>query len=1149
MLVSVSLTLCLIVTTVNAGELSLRLTGNKSPQLSPDDLTHGMSHSSSGEGIDAMTPDLEDGELFSTISSASLEVPVSFGIWTKLHSSNGYVWSQNYPTFREQYHIAAYKRNTADKSSKLLLAGGLSNKLPVHDTWIYTPWTNSWLELSTGPQLPPTHAWGYPVLPTLCDTFVVLIVSVEDVWVFDGRTEMWTLLAVKPDSEEYTSSTLGGAVALQSSPCTSTSCNCSGSIFLYGSSDKQLLSLQVYELKCLSSHDDFLECNWAREPQYRYFSSQDDPRCPLDLVKDVKAHGLMAVADHDSKVIYFARRCLDLDYGLTNRLTLFSYAYNSDFYGKLDQLTFKIGNFACFSNVFLWGDSEAMFADFFSTFAVSLKNHSRFQLLKNVGQKQDQERCPCNDVILTMSSGPVRLKWFRESDNLKPNIYIYHTSSTSSKGFPIFHQRKKQFPPLLNPGALRYHTPVYDYDSQTFYLYGGRLENGLQPAGYLWALLVSASSKTWWLTKPHQRPGTYLSNCGTYSWSKIILFGGQYGNETVGDELWLYSTKIRTWWTPIRSGDRKDTWPRARAGCSLTASSDGSTFILFGGYSNTRTSMSDVWVLLLGNNGTTATWRYVTPATVEKTTSITTPHPRYGHSSVMVRNELIIYGGSSKLSDNIGYSCLFDMWGFDISNRTWRQIVSLPMQQGLNPQAFAGGKGTFDLCGTFLLRYGESRVLAGRSLVHGESTVGVTSSIWMIDISSLTRSDIGPPNVSVLVQAAGISDGSLVLYGRYSTPAGLQESGLLSVGGTCKPGFARVYGPAEPCMPCSIGQYSKIHLSVHQCVECPRGTTTMEVSTTSIEGCTCDAKYCAHGSCQKSRDGDIVSAVCECSFGFVGDRCNHIDYVVFVMSFGLLIVVTVVATTLAWCGIRTARHRRARKQTEWELKETRRTFTVLPWEVTLLCRLDQACLGGYGQVNKATYRDWTVAIKQLHLDMAEWADIRNEFLREIRFMRTVRHPNIVMFIGAGQYSEKQPFLVLELMSGGALHSLLRNVDEELTRKNKLQFILDIAEGMKYLHTLQPPRIHRDLKSANLLLSGTRRVKVADFGCARLMQIGRTSTTVSPKPKDNPDVQREESQELLNESLRLTSRFIGTARWRSPEVWQRKPYGTATDVYR
>jgi serine/threonine protein kinase len=92
-----------------------------------------------------------------------------------------------------------------------------------------------------------------------------------------------------------------------------------------------------------------------------------------------------------------------------------------------------------------------------------------------------------------------------------------------------------------------------------------------------------------------------------------------------------------------------------------------------------------------------------------------------------------------------------------------------------------------------------------------------------------------------------------------------------------------------------------------------------------------------------------------------------------------------------------------------------------------------------------------VAVKQLQLVMAEWPDVRREFLREIQFMRTVRHPNIVMFIGAGHYDENHLFLVLEFMSGGALRSLLENNATELTAKDQLQFIVDAAEGMNYLH--------------------------------------------------------------------------------------------------
>jgi serine/threonine protein kinase len=806
-------------------------------------------------------------------------------------------------------------------------------------------------------------------------------------------------------------------------------------------------------------------------------------------------------------------------------------------------ITFSIGKQVCFSNAFAWKNSEVMFVDRFHTFAVAMNNHSRHQLFYT----DPLIRLYTEDVMLKTTSGPgpIRLAWLPDNNDIwNPNVYVYNTSLNSSEGFPIFQTEKMNFPPLAHPEILLSQTPVYNYISHTFYLYGGSLENG---TGNMWALPVNVPRKSWWLTRPHPSPETYMSSCATYSQEKIIIFGGKYENSSIGDELWLYNTNIRTWMIPTRLSDSHDSWPRPRADCSLTSSFNGSIVLLFGGYSPNGEVLSDVWKLD-AHNYIVASWKSINP--VE---GALIP-PRFGHSSIIIGNELIIYGGSSKISDGYaGSSCLFDMWGFDVMKKSWR---SIPVRGVQEPQNFGRSGGVFSdifgMCGTFLVPFGKSRVIAGRRNVFPQSTAETSSnSIWMIDTSSLTYTirHIPSPNISVLVKAAGLFAGSLVIYGAYNrSQDGQWESSLLSIGGTCELGFARINGPAEPCMPCPIGEYTTITLSVHQCVECPIGTTTIEVGASNITNCTCDPKYCVHGSCEYTGRDD-VKATCKCSFGFLGERCNRTTYVVFLMSFGLLIVVIIVTTALALCGIRTARHLSARKRTEWELKETRKAFTIMPWEVKLLCRLDENCPGGYGQVHKAMYRDWTVAVKQLHLDMEQWADVRNEFLREIHFMRTVRHSNIVMFIGAGQHTEKQPFLVLEYMSGGALLSLLQNVEEELTLANKMQFILDTAEGMKYLHTLQPPRIHRDLKSANLLLSGTRRVKVADFGCARLIpQIGRAKSSNEPNSRSGFRFQRIADDDLLDERAQLTSRFIGTARWRSPELWQRKPYSTATDVY-
>ncbi|XP_062501732.1 dual specificity protein kinase shkA-like [Corticium candelabrum] len=407
----------------------------------------------------------------------------------------------------------------------------------------------------------------------------------------------------------------------------------------------------------------------------------------------------------------------------------------------------------------------------------------------------------------------------------------------------------------------------------------------------------------------------------------------------------------------------------------------------------------------------------------------------------------------------------------------------------------------------------------------------------MIDVLLKKRTDIVSFDKPFISHAGGIWNGAVVYYGTVmESPNGT----LLAIGKQCKPGAAQVEGPAASCVTCSIGKYHASIRGVAECLKCPTGTTTKKEGSRSVTDCICEPDYCGHGSCKVlATDG----AVCSCPFIFVGNRCNNINYFLIVMILGGLTGFVVVTTALVCCGLRTIRHRRSRRRTEKELEETRKAFTILSQEIELQGRLDEDCPGGYGQVHKARYRDWTVAVKQLQLVMMEWADIRREFLREIQFMRTVRHPNIVMFIGAGQYEEVQPFLVVEFMSGGALRSLLDNDDVQLTLSDQLRFVLDTAEGMKHLHMLDPPRIHRDLKSANLLLSEKRRVKVSDFGSARL--IPRVNGNESRRANNR---EREDDMPLLSSSSHLTQRFIGTSRWRSPELWKKEIYGTATDVY-
>lgn len=76
-------------------------------------------------------------------------------------------------------------------------------------------------------------------------------------------------------------------------------------------------------------------------------------------------------------------------------------------------------------------------------------------------------------------------------------------------------------------------------------------------------------------------------------------------------------------------------------------------------------------------------------------------------------------------------------------------------------------------------------------------------------------------------------------------------------------------------------------------------------------------------------------------------------------------------------------------------------------------------------------------------------------------MRSIRHPNLLTFFGAGTDRQNRAFLVTELMARGSLKRLLRDTTLALDWPMRLQFAVDAAAGMRYLHKLG--MVHRDLK--------------------------------------------------------------------------------------
>ncbi|MED6157470.1 Calcium/calmodulin-regulated receptor-like kinase 2 [Stylosanthes scabra] len=107
-----------------------------------------------------------------------------------------------------------------------------------------------------------------------------------------------------------------------------------------------------------------------------------------------------------------------------------------------------------------------------------------------------------------------------------------------------------------------------------------------------------------------------------------------------------------------------------------------------------------------------------------------------------------------------------------------------------------------------------------------------------------------------------------------------------------------------------------------------------------------------------------------------------------------------------------------------------------------------------------------------------------EFQTEVLLLGRLHHRNLVNLLGYC-VDKGQRMLVYEFMSNGSLSNLLYDEDKDLSWDDRLQIAVDISHGIQYLHEgAVPPVIHRDLKSANILLDHSMRAKVADFGLSK-----------------------------------------------------------------
>ena len=158
--------------------------------------------------------------------------------------------------------------------------------------------------------------------------------------------------------------------------------------------------------------------------------------------------------------------------------------------------------------------------------------------------------------------------------------------------------------------------------------------------------------------------------------------------------------------------------------------------------------------------------------------------------------------------------------------------------------------------------------------------------------------------------------------------------------------------------------------------------------------------------------------------------------------------------------------------------------------------LDVIGSGSYGEVVRGEYSSSSVAIKRMHSYMpSEEAD---NFINEIRLLMSLRHPNVVQFIGTSFIDGYGLCAITEFMERGDLTTVLSNIsmNSEFSWGNlKMSIATDIILSLAYLHGLEPVVMHRDLKSRNVLISQNFTAKISDFGLSRAISTTSTMTCV------------------------------------------------------
>lgn len=1018
------------------------------------------------------------------------------------------VWNCNTPLVKDDLCVTSYLQQS-DGSRHMLLYGGSMRSMRYSDeTWSYSLGDNIWSKIVTDNDDKPT-ARRHHSMVTVCNDTIILFGGTDnrnhalnETLIFDTTELKWKRPIVRwtsrPVPAMFNHAAVPVAVKAQSTPCW-----CKQSVLIFPPSvDERTADWStLWELSCIR---DRLEYKWNEIKM----KSRHNPRRGRPKL-------VTATGDSESPVITLGYEGMWKYWHNETRWKLISNkstTIHSTSFGSTQEIVRNKRNFAIFFPVvqrYVIINLER------NRDMVTYKVEDDDWVVEPLFGLFEESRRTGVAVVL----GSYALVYRGQLDACRQSI------SNLTRVASVWLWSRLPDTPLRPYLATQRVLGVWKHN---FYV-AGRLEEGPSqrstPKPSLWKL--NLETLQWFQLNNREIPRGDVKSVITNSVvllerSYFVIYRVQFASEIV-----TYYPEMGKWSTFLF-----DISPVERR-YHIFVSYNSSAVLLFGGFVGARNqkpgadvkALNDMWILT-SSRVQELRWTLLEPMTETDNENVTSrPEGRAQHVAAVIHSKLLIYGGI-----NSRFSLLTDMWSYDLQQSRWELL------EPVSPGPIRLNR-----------RWKMTGVAVGHQMVV---TVGCTNphnpdshrdycngtelqTTWMYSPIANNWTLLSTTNyLHTLFRAR-----------EYDIPDTLFDNGQLLMMQTqvspqlnsfrfeCPPGMASVNVISTPCQPCPVGAYS--NANGRTCNNCPFGLTTDSNGSHKIEECNkCVENYCSQGNCILTQREGRPAPSCQCRFGFTGPRCRIPTYIV--AGIGLVIIVTLACFSVIYL-IGKWKNRRLREgELQRRVEELTSVWQIGHYELFLLDKIGE---GGFGKVHRAVYRETVVAVKVSHSpEQDEQTSV--EFEREIVFMQTVRHPNIVMFIGAGKMNDGSRFLVTEFMHRGSLRDLLNaNKATGLTFVHQVKFAIDAAKGMQFLHGLKPVRMHRDFKSPNLLVSKQWVVKVADFGlgCQILTETSRTSWSCITSP-------------LLVKDLSSITK-IGTTQWRAPELCTSSRYGTSADVYR